>query len=142
MKKFIKCLMVLVLSLCFFGCKNDFFDATISGVCYTSQNPYGLHFEDLEQVSDIQNGVNYYLVADFNQPNMDAVKLILRYYSNGTVRESQYTMTPEYEQQMTWWSNVHWDVGSYEYNKELTFYLEDGNGNRSNPYTLHVNLWP
>ena len=138
MKKFIKCLMVLVLSLCFYGCKNDVFNASITEVFYTNGNPENVSSMDsLNRVNELHNGVHYTLVVRFHEPNMDVVKMVMQY---GTDGQSNYTITPLYENQNTWWNNVWWNVYDNEDNFELKCYLEDANGNRSSPYTFHVNL--
>ena len=137
MKKFIKCLAVMVFALSFFGCKGEVFNASITEVFYTNEDPESVPINLLTRCNTLQNGVHYTLVVRFLEPNKDVVKMIMQYGSNS---EDSYEIDPIYEDQKTWWNNVWWNVYENEDNFELKCYLEDANGNRSSPYSFHVNL--
>ncbi len=139
MKNVFKCILILCLSLCFFGCKNDVFDASITEVFYTDDNPNNTSLSSLQRVDTILNGVGYYLVVDFHQPNMDVAKLILQYGPDS--REISYDITErKFVNQYTWWSGMKWTVTENEYDAELKFYLEDSDGRRSSSYSLYVDF--
>lgn len=146
MKKFIKCLAVLFIALSFFGCKSndDEFDASINEVFYTDVDPEGMDISVLERIVDIlDKSVNrYYLVLDCRQPNKGAVKMIMQYDSNGTVKEDEYLFGRIFNDVnlVIWWNDVYWNITTAEPNKELKCYLEDESGRRSSPYTFRINL--
>lgn len=136
MKKITLCLFALVLSLSFFGCKNDVFNASIKKVFYTDDNPNEEDYDSLLPRSVIWGDKDYFLVVDFHQPNMDVVKLVLQYNGN----EVTYDLTPLYENQYSWWS-IRWTVVEDKNDQELTFYLEDAQGRRSAPKTIKMTFW-
>lgn len=145
MKNVVKLLAVLFIALSFYGCKNndDEFNASITEVFYTNQNPEGFSMSELDRVTNIRDKSHcpsYVLVVRFRQPNKDVVRMVMQYESDGETKESTYSITPQYVDQNSWWLDQWWTFSSPVNNKELKCYLEDASGRRSAPYTFHINL--
>ena len=72
---------------------------------------------------------------------MDVVMMVLEYEEDGEIKEKYYSMSQDYVDQTVCWNDVNWNGVAREDDKELRFYLEDAEGNRSAPYTMSVDLW-
>lgn len=140
MRKITLCLFALVLSLSLFGCKNDVFNASITEVFYTRFDPAEVDYNLLIHADQIMGGLDYFMVVDFHQPNKDVVRLIMQYESDDGPKELAYPLTPKYENQISWWEKCNWKVTEDEKDQYLTFYLEDEQGRRSNPYQLKLDF--
>ena len=137
MRKITLCLFALVLSLSLFGCKNDVFNASITEVFYTDDDPDEVGWDHLFRTTFIHNGRQYNLYCDFHQPNKDAVKLIEVYGDT----EYSYNLNPEHLFQQSVWKGISWTIPQTQRDVELTYYLEDANGRRSAPYVIKVNFY-
>lgn len=87
----------------------------------------------------LHNAVEYRLVCDFHEPDMDVVKMVMETEDG---QSSEFPITSSYEWQISSWCPVTWTIHEREPLKHLTCYLEDAEGHRSAPYTLTVTLLP
>ncbi len=140
-KVILTCLSVLFLSLSFFGCKSEP-DLTpkINAVFYTLLDPATNTNTSGNTTLLTGEKWEYYLVVDFQQPNMDVVKMVLEYENDGETRTVIYNITPQYENQKSWWT-VYWTEVPENTVRNLKFYLETSDGVQSDPYNLTINLW-
>jgi len=136
MKKITLCLLALVLSLSLFGCKNHVFTAQIIEVFYTDKDAVvdADNLNSLTRITHIVNDAEYKLVCNFDEPDLDVVKLIQQTESG---KEYEFTIVPTYTGQINTWQDGGWIIDT-THDTVLTFYLVDADGNRSAPYRLNL----
>ena len=142
MKKFVKCFAILAFALCFFGCKNNVnnvFNASIIEVFYTDLDAVinADTLDSLTRITDIHDDADYKLVCNFNEPDLNVVKLIQQTEEG---REYPFIISPTYTGQISSWTDGGWIINT-THDTVLTFYLEDADGNRSAPFRLNLKFW-
>lgn len=140
MKKLSKLLVLLIMAVTVSGCKNNVSSAEIREVFFTTEDPREHSFQSLVRKTVLDENKNYTLVLDFHQPDIDIVKMIIKYSSGGEEKEAVYTLNPQYEYQTTWWNNILFSGIEGEEVFELKCFLEDKKGRRSGKYKFTVTV--
>lgn len=146
---FVLAVSLLILS-CFTSCGSGYVDPgkpVIHEVFFTiNKSTTTVDFDQLVRLKTIKVNNSksgrfdnkYTFVVDFTDNDLDVCEF--HYSTDGF--ESQdliYSLTQIYKNQYTYWYDVAWSRGSVEKPMEISCYLLDRKGNKSDIYKLSVN---